>query len=110
MKLSKRLEKFIDDTTVKNKLVLTKEENRTYQLLKTLGERVIKGREIRMCDFEYRRSKDDGVLLEMVMEGRHSMSVGRQLLKILSERSEIDFVQLNETKRGASVLINTRRS
>ena len=88
----------------KARICLSVDEERVFRSLKTTGERAIKGRLIAGHSFEA-REKGHGVVMMMVMEGRHAMSVGRQVVRRFKEMGEIDFADVVKTKDGACVIV-----
>ena len=99
-KLSTKLKEFIADAPVKvHHRELTTEEKRLFRSLKTQGERATKGRQISECLFE---SRSYGRLkLMMVMECRHSMSVGTQIVNRFGMIDEVERAKLLRTKTGS---------
>ena len=103
-KLSQQLSQFISDRPISEEDKLSVDEKRIFRSLKAMGERAIKGREIRNCLFEV-RFQGETATLRMVMEGRHSMSVGKQVARRFSDNGELKFVDVVRTKRGAKVVL-----
>jgi len=77
--------------------------SRVYRSLKTRGERATKGRQIESCRFEAKVKR--GVSLMMLLEGRHSMSVGSQVARGFETMDGVDTVEVNRTNHGAVVTI-----
>lgn len=102
--LANKLQDFIDDTGVSKSLVLTSEKQRLFRSLKTQGERATKGRLISRCMFEAKH-KNGGLALMMLMEGRHSMSVGRQVATRFEQMEGVSLSEVVRTKRGAFVIV-----
>mgnify|MGYP001059415024 CR=1 FL=1 len=104
-KLLEELKSFeVKKETVSPKLSIV--EERIYRSLKTQGERAIKGRDIRKHIFE---AKDyNGVLLSMILEGRHAMSVCRQVKNMLESIEDIDYINIIKTKNGAYVYMRAK--
>lgn len=102
--ISEKLEDFISFANDKKKeSVLSLKEERLFRSLKTQGERAVKGREITKAVFE---SKSKGhVSLLMIMEGRHSMSVGGQIARKFDGSDLVETAEVVRTKRGACVIL-----
>jgi hypothetical protein len=106
MRVSDRLKNFLDENTKKNTdLVLSESGKHLLRSLKSAGERATKGRDIDAHYFDSVINEDSSETLRMLMEGRHSMSVGRQLVKRFEGMEGIDSVEVLQTKRGAKVVI-----
>ena len=101
------MEDFISEVPVRHKNVLTKEESRVFKYLKTQGERATKGRMIDRCVFEAKQKGRTSLL--MIMEGKHSMSVGRQIARRFESVVGVDSSEMIETKNGACVIIRVKK-
>jgi len=109
-KLSERLSEFISDPKFLDASNnLSRKERRIYRSLQSMGERAIKGRDITSYLYET-RMRGEEVNLLMLLEGRHAMSVGNQVKRIFEGHSELEFVSVVETKRGAKVILKPRSS
>jgi hypothetical protein len=104
--LSTKLQEFISDVKSSEKIDLTEAEERLFRSLKTQGERATKGRLISRCVFEAKAKR--GTALMMIMEGRHSMSVGRQVARRFEEDDELKFVEVVKTRSGAYVILRAK--
>jgi len=102
--LTGRLENFISSANGKRKEnALSVKEERLFRSLKTQGERAVKGREVTKTVFESKFR--DSVSFLMIMEGRHSMSVGSQVARRFEESAMVEAVEVVKTKRGACVVV-----
>lgn len=106
--LSKKLQEFIDDAKVIRKDELDSHSEKLFRSLKTQGERAIKGRLISKCTFE--SSQRHGISLLMKMEGRHSMSVGKQVGKRFEESEDVDSFEVVKTNTGAYLILRVREN
>ncbi len=107
-RLVNQLREFASDVPGAQRPVeLSVSEERIFRSLKTTGERATKGRLISRCVFEA-KDKGSGASLMMIMEGRHSMSVGRQVARRFEEMNEINFADVVRTKSGAYVILRPR--
>jgi hypothetical protein len=107
MKVSDRLKSFLDENTAKKNtdLVLSESGKHLLRALKSAGERATKGRDIDSHYFDSNICEDSTETIRMLMEGRHSMSIGRQLVKRFEGMEGIESVEVLQTKRGAKVVI-----
>lgn len=107
MRVSDRLKSFLDENTAKKNTdsVLSEAGKHLLRSLKSAGERATKGRDIDNHFFDSSICEDSTETIRMLMEGRHSMSVGRQLVKRFEGVEGIDSVEVLQTKRGAKVVI-----
>lgn len=103
----RQLEKIISDVTPRSEVVLSPLQERIFRALKTTGERATKGREVTLAIYES-RDKGSGVALMMVMEGRHSMSVGHQVARRFEEMNELEFAKVRKTASGALVVLRVK--
>jgi len=104
-KFSKKLEAFITKKEIVDTSVFLGAKDRgIFRSLKSEGERAIKGRVIDSCVFSV-RERGGIVSLVMILEGRHSMSVGRQVSRRFKDRNELKFADVVKTKRGAKVVL-----
>lgn len=106
--LSTKLQEFISDVKSPTSVVLTGAEEKLFRSLKTQGERSTKGRLISRCIFEAKAKR--GTALMMIMEGRHSMSVGKQVARRFEEDDEIKFVDVVKTRSGAYVILRAKET
>lgn len=104
-----RLQEFVADAKALPKPVeLSQQDERIFRSLKTTGERATKGRLISKCVFE---AKDrHGISLMMVMEGRHSMSVAKQVARRFDDSDELEFANVVQTKSGAIVVLRPKNT
>jgi len=85
----------------KNIIELNSNEEKIFRSLKTNGEKYSKGREISKLMFEAKRNKE--LCFLMIMEGRHSMSVGNQVMKRFRDFNiSVDVIKTN---KGACVIV-----
>lgn len=107
MKVSERLKSFLSENTAKKStdLVLSEAGKHLLRSLKSAGERATKGRDIDAHYFDSSINEDASETIRMLMEGRHSMSIGRQLVKRFEGMDGIESVEVMQTKRGAKVVI-----
>ena len=102
-KLSKDLGEILRDVPAPlPRVELDAEQRKILRSLKTQGERATKGREVKECTFGAKRNRDGGISLTMIMEGRHSMSVGRQVARLFEGRGS---VEVAKTRAGACVIL-----
>jgi hypothetical protein len=104
MKYSNRLSDFISDKPIKEEHILSNNGKRLFRSLKSLGERSIKGRDINKCIFEV-VYKNGIETLRMLIEGRHALSISNQIAKSMVNMSELEFVDVVKTKKGAKVVL-----
>ena len=97
-----RLDNLVEE--VARKPVLSRAENRIFCLLKTKGEKAVRGREIDKHEFEV-KEKSGLLSLCMKLEGRSAMPLARQLCERFEDRSELKFARVFETKRGAQLVL-----
>jgi len=103
-KLTDQLQNFIADVQpLESQRVLSVAESRIFRSMKTQGERAIKGREVGKTIFEVK--KKPNVAFLMIMEGRHSMSVGAQIVRRFSSTAGVDSAEVVKTKKGACVIL-----
>lgn len=103
--LANKLQNFIDESgSSQASRVLTQSEQRLFRSLKTQGERATKGRLISRCMFEA-KNKSGGMAFVMLMEGRHSMSVGKQVASRFEQMEGISLSEVVRTKKGAFVIM-----
>ena len=107
--LTAELGEFISEAPVakKRKGNLTISEERLFRSLKTQGERSVKGRDISNTIFEAKSKA--GISLLMIMEGRHSMSVGNQVARRFDGANDVDSVEVIRTKAGACVVVRPKK-
>jgi len=105
--LSKQLKQFLPNVPPGAERALSHAERKLFRALKSMGERATKGREIEKALYEVRFRGDTATLI-MLLEGRHAMSVGRQIEKRFHDHRELEFASLVETKRGAKVVLRPR--
>lgn len=106
-KLSAILSKFIVDGVSRPEDMLDHDGRRIFRSLKMMGERSTKGREIDNCLFEV-VSRGGAVVLSMVLEGRHSMSVCNQVARRFDETGELEFAEVTKTKNGAKLAMKIK--
>jgi hypothetical protein len=85
---------------------LTVAEERLFRSMKTQGERATKGREVSRAVFEVKTKS--GVSFLMIMEGRHSMSVGSQVARRFEGSGGVEDVEVVKTKKGACVILRPK--
>lgn len=90
----------------KTRPILSAFEERIYRSLKTHGEKSVKGRKVTKVVFEATDRR--GLSFLMIMEGRHSMSVGTQVARRFIGANGIGDVDVVKTKNGACVIIRPR--
>jgi len=106
-KLTNQLHDFIVDAPdPKRRRDLTVAEERLFRSMKTTGERATKGREVSNTVFEAKTKS--GVSFLMIMEGRHSMSVGGQVVRRFEGAADIESVEIVKTKKGACVILRPK--
>lgn len=103
-----KLGEIISEVESINSVGLSRLEERFFRMLKTHGERAIKGRSVSKCFFEAREK--NGNVLMMVMEGRHSVSVGKQVVNRFKDRDELEFADAVRTRNGACVFLRVKES
>lgn len=81
-------------------------EERLFRSMKTQGERSTKGREVTNTVFEAKTKA--GVSFLMIMEGRHSMSVGGQVARRFDGTKGVESVEVVKTKKGACVILRPK--
>jgi hypothetical protein len=106
-KHARRLEQIISDVQPRSEVILSPLQERVFRMLKTTGERAVKGREISSTIFEA-KGKATGVALLLVMEGRHAMSVGHQVARRFEDMRELEFVKVKKTGGGALVVLRVK--
>ncbi len=104
--LANQLREFVSDVPNVARPTLTPLDERLFRSLKTTGERATKGRLISKCVFESRHNK--GLALYMLMEGRHAMSVARQVVRRFEDMNELEFAEAMKTKTGACVILRPK--
>lgn len=102
--LANDLRRFVRDINIAGEVKLSADEERLFRSLKTAGERATKGRLISRCIFEAKMKRGE-LSLMMLMEGRHSMSVGRQVVRGFEDKSDVMSVDVFRTRHGACVLL-----
>ena len=103
--LANELRQFVKGAPApKQEVELSTDDIRLFRSLKTAGERATKGRLISSCVFEA-KLKRGGISLMMLMEGRHAMSVGKQVARGFEKKDEIELVDVVRTKQGACVIL-----
>lgn len=102
-----QLRDFLDAVPGTRVPVLSEREERLLRSLRTWGERVTKGRLLTRYVFEA-RVRPDGTALVMEMEGRHSMSVGKQIAKRFEMGEDVGSVAVTRTRAGAIVEIRAQ--
>jgi len=107
-KLSTRLSEFIvSGEPAKYEDVLGYDERKIFRSLKSMGERSTKGREVDGCMFEA-INRGGSTMLNMVLEGRHSMSVCNQVAKRFESLDELEFAKIVKTKKGAKLVLKVK--
>ena len=107
--LTDQLRSFVDDAPRKRESApLTAVEERLFRMLKTTGERATKGRLV--CRTRFEAKENEGMALLMIMEGRHSMSVGRQVARRFDNVNELKFAEVHKTPSGACVILRARET
>ena len=102
----RQLERIISSVEPRDEVVLSPVQERIFRSLKTTGERATKGRLVSKTIFE---AKDkDGTAMLMIMEGRHAMSVARQVARRFEQSRELKFADAIKTRHGAYVILRTR--
>jgi hypothetical protein len=98
------LSRFISDRKITEEEFLSNDERRLFRSLKSMGERATKGRDIDRYIFEvvYKGGRST---LRMILEGRHSMSIGNHVAKRFRDMDELEFVDVIKTKNGAKVVL-----
>jgi len=87
---------------------LGREDQRLLRFIRTESERATKGRLISRHLVEQDSVAGGGkwrARFMVVLEGRHSMSVGTQIARRFSDFRGVDNAEVERTDRGASVLI-----
>lgn len=103
----RQLEELISDVHPRKDVVLSQSQERLFRALKTIGERATKGREVNKTIFEA-KAKTTGIALVMLMEGRHSMSVGHQVVRRFDDMDELEFAKVKKTPSGAMVVLRIK--
>lgn len=106
-KYSDRLQSFLVKKKITDDYCPSPSENKIFRSLKVMGERATKGRDISECSFDVQR-RGGTVTIRMILEGRHSMSVGHQVARKFEELGELEFVDVVKTKKGAKVVLRPR--
>lgn len=103
---TQRLREFIDtshDRKIDQKVILSPLAESVFKNLKTNGERAIKGREITKSLFEVKNKATVSFL--MLLEGRHSVSVGNQIVRRFDDDDRVESAEVFKTKKGACVVL-----
>jgi hypothetical protein len=109
MRITDKLKTFLDENAKAKKDVgLSESDKSIFRALNSAGERAVKGRDIDFHSFDSLITEDSQATLRMFLEGRHSMSVGHQLVKRFDGVDGIDKVDVVPTKRGAKVVIRPK--
>lgn len=105
-KMSDKLMSFLKENIHKDdEEYLSKSGRQVYRSLKSAGERAIKGMDIDKCTYE--STVDSlGETLKMIVEGRHSVSIGNQVARRFKEQGML--AEVVQTKRGAKVIIRRK--
>lgn len=106
-KYSQQLQSFLANQPRDESYQLTALERKLFRSLKAMGERATKGREVSECEFDVQH-KGDRTTLRMILEGRHSMSVGHHVARRFEEHDELEFVDVVKTKKGAKVVLRPK--
>jgi hypothetical protein len=75
------------------------------RVLKSAGERAVRGRDIDYHSFDSMVNEDSTETIRMIMEGRHAMSIGNQIVRKFESMGKVDNADVIKTKRGAKVVI-----
>lgn len=106
-RLADKLRKHVADITEPVR-VIGKSDQRLMRFIRTESERATKGRLIERHQVEQSSVAGGGrwrARFVVILEGRHSMSVGTQIARRFEEFRGVDTAELQRTDSGASVVI-----